>query len=192
MIDKHVRSAIAVAVTLIFAPATALAQSTYRWVDNNGRVHYGDKPPPDAAKGAQERRLGGSVVETSGPDFATREAAKNFPVTLYVAPNCEAPCVQARELLTKRGVPFSEVNVIDKRSRGQLKEASGDTQVPVLVVGRDVTKGFETGAFNGALDSAGYPKATAAPPRAARSEAPKREAKQENEEQARPKGRYLP
>ena len=194
MIDKMRFFATAASAALAFTSTSALAQGMYRWIDNNGRVHYSDKPPTETAKKTEERRLGANVVETSGPDYAMREAAKNFPITLYVAPNCETPCAQARELLTKRGVPFSEVNVIDEKTRGQLKQASGDTQVPVLVVGREVTKGFESSLFNATLDTAGYARTPAGKgtrTAAAREAKPEvRETKAERDE--RPKGRYLP
>lgn len=40
------------AVLLALAPA--LPAKTYRWVDENGKVHYSDRLPPEAAKQARE------------------------------------------------------------------------------------------------------------------------------------------
>lgn len=174
----------------VIGPATA--QQMYRWVDKDGKVSYSDKPPPaSAAKDVQQRNLNPSVIDTSGLDYTTQQAAKNFPVTLYTTADCKDICAQARELLSKRGVPFTEVSVGDEKSRAQLKEASGDAQVPVLVVGRDVTKGWEQGAYHGALDTAGYPKsAPARPIQAAKASAKAAEAPAPKPD--RPAGRYLP
>lgn len=36
-------------LTLALASGPALAQKLYRWVDENGQVHYGDKVPPEYA-----------------------------------------------------------------------------------------------------------------------------------------------
>jgi glutaredoxin len=175
----------------------AYAQQMYRWVDRDGRVQYSDRPPVDAPKGVQQRSASPSVVETSTPDYATAQAIKNHPVSLYTAPNCKEICGQARDLLAKRGVPFSEISVTDEKTRTALNQVSGDTQVPVLVVGKDVTKGFEAGAFNSALDTAGYPKtaspgAARAQQTAAAAKASAAEPKPADAEPARPKGRYLP
>lgn len=155
------RRAAAAAAALLLACASLpiAAQQMYRWVDKDGRVSYSDKPPPPKdAKDLQRRNVSASVIDTSGLDYPTQQAVKNFPVTLFTSPDCKDICAQARDLLAKRGVPFSEVSVSDEASRNQLKQASGDTQVPVLMVGRDMTKGWEQGAYHGALDAAGYPK----------------------------------
>lgn len=133
------------------------AQQAYRWVDAEGHVTYSDRPPPPGAASAETRKLRGSVIETSVPPYAVQQAAKDYPVTLYTAPNCDA-CAAARSLLEKRGVPFSTVNVSDPPSIEELKRVSGGAQVPVMKVGSDVIKMFEPGQYNSALDAAGYPR----------------------------------
>jgi glutaredoxin len=156
------RSRLLVATIAALFALPVCAQQMYRWVDKDGKVNYSDKPPQPGSAKVEQRRMTGSVVESGGAtDFAVQQAAKNFPVTMYSAPTCQAPCVEARGVLSKRGVPFVEVVVTDEATREQLKKVSGDTQVPVLVVGRDVTKGYEIGMWNAALDSAGYPKSVA-------------------------------
>lgn len=175
--------------------ATALAQM-YRWTDKDGRVHYTDTPPPAAAATNVEKKPGGgSVIETGQTPYATQQAAKNFPVTLYTASNCTDPCKDARALLTQRSIPFREVAVADEKSRAELKQVSGGDGVPVMTVGRQASKGFDSEAWHTALDAAGYPrsgaplaqKPAAAPP-ATTSEAPKEPA----EPPAPRLGRYAP
>lgn len=151
---------LASALLVLFAGAAG-AQQMYRWTDANGRVHYTDRPPQTAAK-VEARTLTAGAAESSNVDFGTAQAMKNFPVTIFTAPSCQAPCAQGRDLLNKRGVPFREISVTDEKLREQLKTVSGDTQVPVLTVGRDVTKGFEAGMWTTALDAAGYPKSVVA------------------------------
>jgi glutaredoxin len=184
---------------LAFGSFSTPAQQMYRWVDNNGKVHYSDKAPIANDKGVEKRKVGGSVIETSGLDYASQQAVKNHPVTLYTAPNCKDACDQARALLAKRGVPFSEIAVTDEKTRAALNQASGDTQVPVMLVGRDVTRGWESGAYDSALDTAGYPKESRRTPQqqaaAAKPPTPKpateKPAANPNELQ-RPAGKYLP
>lgn len=190
----HSKVLVATAVALLALPVCA--QQMYRWVDKDGKVTYSDKPPQPGTAKVEQRRITGSVVETGGPDFSTQQAARNFPVTMYSAPNCQALCTEARGALSRRGIPFTEIAVTDEATRDQLKKVAGDTQVPVLVVGREVTKGFEISVWNAALDSAGYPK-TVSPnrmttPSAPATPKPASTNPQETDGRAPPPGPYSP
>jgi glutaredoxin len=141
----------------------AQAQQLYRWVDKDGHVHYTQQPPPrEAAKSVESRRLSGSVVEAPKP-YALEQATKNYPVTLYTSDSCKEGCVEARELLKTRGIPFKEVAVGDVSTFEQLKKVTGDNKVPALTVGTDVRHGFDESAYHAALDAAGYPRSGTAP-----------------------------
>ena len=146
--------------------AGAAAGQLYRWTDEQGRVHVTDTPPPSSAKNVQKKKPGApSAVESQMP-YELAQAVKDFPVTLYTSPNCKEGCVAARAALNKRAVPFKEVQVWDEQSNEELKRVSGGSDVPTLVVGRSVHRGFEQGAYDALLDSARYPKAGLLPPRA--------------------------
>jgi glutaredoxin len=195
MSSRHVRAAALTALAaLLAAPAAA---QMYRWVDKDGKVHYSNTPPPAAAKNLQARNLTPSVVESSQQPYAVQQAVKNFPVVLYTHADCKEPCADGRTLLASRGVPFREVAVTDEKTQEELKRATGDTQVPVLMVGKQANRGYESEMWNAALDAAGYPKAGSpaaqarvAPPPAAEAPAPKAVAPKQAE--AAPLGRYAP
>jgi glutaredoxin len=148
----------ALPILLLSLLACSAAAQQYRWVDEKGRVQYSDVPPPASAKGVEKKNLKGSVVEASVLPFALSQAVKDAPVTLYTSPTCKAGCDMARDALNRRGVPFREVQVWDGPSNEELLKVSGADSVPTMVVGRTVQKGFEAGAFDRALDIAGYPK----------------------------------
>ena len=140
---------------ILLAASSALAQQ-YRWVDEKGRVHYTDTPPPASAKGAEKKNLKGNAVgEQQNTQLA--KAIKNGPVTLYTHAECKDPCQVARDVLNRRGVPFREVSVVTPQQQEELKRLSGEITVPVMVVGAYVEKYATAGAFNQALDAAGYP-----------------------------------
>jgi glutaredoxin len=156
---------------LLFATATQAQQ--YRWVDEKGRVHYTDTPPPSA------KSIRKVEVKTERPaepreqtTFEILQAQKNFPVTLYTSPSCKNPCELARTALNKRGVPFSEVQVWNSETIDQLKLAAGSENVPALMVGRSAVSGFEQTMYDALLDSAGYPKLGVAPERSQLAPAP--------------------
>lgn len=166
------RAQLIIATAALVALTAAHAADVYRWVDKDGRVVYSDIPPPPGAKNPELRKLDRNAVEVDKTSFATREAVKKTPVTLY-ANNCGEPCDKARQLLAKRGIPFSSKNPESSQADADaLKKLIGALEVPVLLVGSNPLKGFEAGSWEAALDSAGYPKTAAITPQAAAKPAP--------------------
>jgi glutaredoxin len=153
------RIPVLICLAAAFAASLAQAQSTvYRWVDKDGKVQYSDSPPPPDAKSSSERRLigGGASTEEQVP-YATQLATKRNPVTLYVSSECGDYCAQGRELLSKRGVPFSEKNAqTSQADQDALMKIAGSLSVPFLVIGESNVRGFDEGSWNAALDRAGY------------------------------------
>ncbi len=160
---------LAALLVLTVAAGAAFAQQLYRWTDAKGRVHITDTPPPPNARSVQEARqipAAPDTSQTTQTPFELSQAMKDFPVQLYTSPMCKEPCSRAREALNRRGVPFKETPVWDDATNEELKKVSGASEVPVLVVGRSVHKGFEQGAYDALLDSARYPRAGILPARA--------------------------
>jgi len=167
---------LSVGLVIAMLAGAAAAQQMYRWVDENGRTHITDTPPPASAKGVRTVKPPAGPAEST--PYALQQAMKNFPVTLYTSAECVQPCAMAREHLGKRGVPFSEVQIKDGVE--ELKRlAAGAGEVPALKVGGSVVSGFAPQAYDGALDAAGYPRLAPRPqpvPSAEKSEgAPKPE-----------------
>jgi glutaredoxin len=168
--DLHVKVARLFALLIAFAAAAASAQQ-YRWVDEKGGVHYTDTPPPASAKSGQKKNLRGNNVAAQ-PNYELDQAMKSSPVTLYSHPDCKEPCQMARQVLNKRGVPFTEVSAVDPAKVEQLKQVSGGITVPVLVLGGQIEKSISADAYNRALDSAGYPPPGTVRPRSQAAPAP--------------------
>jgi glutaredoxin len=149
------------AVCMALASAPLAAAQLYQWKDAQGRTVYSDQPPPASIHNAQQKSFKGNFIEI-GESYAVKTAREKFPITLY-ASACGAPCDQARQLLTERGVPFSNKDPqANPGAQAELQKLTGRSSVPVLVVGSDKIDGFETGQWQAMLDRAGYPKS--APP----------------------------
>ena len=208
MIGVRTSLATLLAAALAAGAASVQAQQLYRWVDEQGRVHVTDTPPPPSARGVQ-RQKPASVSAEGAPaaqqqPYELAQAMKDFPVTLYTSPVCKEPCAMARDALNKRGVPFKEVQVWEEESNAELKRVTGSTEVPALVVGRSVHKGFQQDAFDALLDSARYPRAGILPARNQGAPKPPEEyvppgqrqqaepVKPEPVEETRPLGPYAP
>jgi glutaredoxin len=148
----------ALAATLACGLDAAAQSTVYKWTDSQGKVHFSDTPP-EQAKGVTQKRLGGGEVDAAQLPYATQLAAKSNPVTLYTAPQCGDPCANARSLLGARGIPYSERNAqANPTDAEEVKRLIGALQVPVLVIGGSHLKGYEEGAWQAALDGAGYPR----------------------------------
>ena len=148
---------IAASVCLALASAPLAAAQLYQWKDAQGRTVYSDQPPPPGAGKAQQKNFKGNVIEI-GESYTARTARERYPVILYITA-CGAPCDQARQLLTERGVPYSSKDPqVSPEANAELKKLTGRLSVPVLVVGQDKIDGFETGQWQALLDKAGYPK----------------------------------
>jgi glutaredoxin len=144
-------------IALLALCVAAHAGQLYRWTDEAGRVHYTDQPPPPTAKTAETKNLGDKAPDPDAP-YPLKQAMKNFPVTLYSI-DCGEICTKAAALLNKRGIPYTDRNANEDQAREALgKLTEGKLEVPTLVVGKQVLRGFEEGAWHAALDAAGYPK----------------------------------
>lgn len=146
-------------IAALLIAGTVQAAQLYRWVDDKGRVEWRDTPPPANAKKVERRTVGGSVIETTELPFSVQQAARNFPLTLYVT-DCGEGCTKARAHLNRRGLPFTEKNP-QADLEAYKKLTSGSLEVPTLFVGRELLKGYEEGAWDSALDNAGYPRSVA-------------------------------
>ena len=144
-------------LALLLAIGPAQAQQ-YRWIDRNGKVQFSDTPPPAGARDVRKVDLAAPAPAPAPLPYELGRLQAEFPVVLYTSPNCKKGCQLAREALNKRGVPFKEMQVWNQETLAELKRVSGTEGVPVLLVGREVQRGFEQHAYDQALDNAGYPK----------------------------------
>jgi glutaredoxin len=133
------------------------AGELYRSIDKDGKVHYSDTP----LEGSEDFEKLKSDIEptpTENLPYELQQAAQNFPVTLYVFPACGSFCQQARDFLSKRGIPYTEKSLVKKEDIETFRKESGDNQFPTLAIGKTWLKGFQEAQWNNELDFAGYPK----------------------------------
>lgn len=141
---------------LAILPLGAQAGELFRWVDKAGKVHYSDVPPADV-NDVERKNLSSNAAQNEDLPYETRRAQENFPVILYVTESC-APCDQARSMLNKRGIPFSEKLLKSQEDIDAFYKMSGSNGAPTLLVGKNYLTGFTESRWNSELDAAGYPK----------------------------------
>jgi len=136
------------------------AQTIYKSVGPDGKVTFSDRAPdPDAVP----TTIAGGGSSNDVLPFKLRQVANKYPVTLYVSNDC-APCNLARDLLTRRGIPFSEKTVNTNEDIDALKRISGSTSLPFGTIGSQHLKGgFSEPEWQKYLDAAGYPQTSELP-----------------------------
>ena len=149
----------AVGGTLLLVGA-AQAQ-VYRVVGPDGRVTFSDKPPtqatPAVSSGSAAPGGGGAALP-----YQLNQTVQRYPVTLYTSSTC-APCNSGRNLLSNRGVPFTEKTVETNDDIAALQRLAGNNSLPLLTIGGQQLKGFSDSEWSQYLDAAGYPKASQLP-----------------------------
>ena len=157
-------AATAALMGLVAVAGSVGAQQVFRIVGPDGKVTFTDRPPSDAkATPAPAVTMPGGGANNPQLPAEVRNAASRFPVTLYTGPDC-TPCTQARNLLTSRGVPFTERTVTSNEDIQALERLMGDSpRVPFATIGGQHVKGFSNVEWSQFLDAAGYPKTSQLP-----------------------------
>ena len=154
-------------VILLALPAAA---EIYQWRDDQGRLHFGDKP----ARNANAKPVALEQINTmtpvyvpqdqfnaSSPDRSTPHA-RPLPriargsVVMYSTPTCTF-CGMARDYMKRKGIPFREKNISASKSARREFLAYGGRGVPLIFIGtaRGTQKvhGFSEARFEAAFDS---------------------------------------
>lgn len=149
-----------IAVLAIITPASGQlhAQQVYKSVDKNGRVTYSEVPP---LPGSGDKLTGDSAASVALP-YALQQVVSRYPVTLYTTAEC-TPCINARLMLTQRGVPFAERTVSSNEDLTAYKRLNSDNNFPLATIAAQQLKGYEETEWTKYLDAAGYPKSSTLP-----------------------------
>jgi len=156
------RLSLVLGAALMIAAGAVHAQ--FKVIGVDGKVTYTDREPSQPE--GKVTALGAKApIQAAEPDlpFELRQAAAKYPVTLYTMTGVCEPCVQARQYLKQRGVPFSERHATSNEDIEALEKISGGRETPTLTVGSQVLRGFAADSWAQYLDAAGYPRASLLP-----------------------------
>lgn len=134
-------------IALLLASAGVTAE-IFKWVDDEGRIYYGDTPPPEV----QVQTLSDVSVSVLPTHLGTPVQAAE--VIVYSTSHCPY-CDRAKKDLKQRGIAYDERDV--ERSAQYRKEwrELGGKGVPLIVVGRNLLKGYRAESLALALQQAG-------------------------------------
>ena len=149
---------IACMVSMLLATAGPAVADMYKWVDETGKIHYTDSPPP--GKKAQKLDLkinsiaGPPVVSAFKDSAASTSNQTAAKVRVYGATWC-GYCKRAKAYLQARGTPFEDIDV-ERSAQGKAEfRALGGRGVPVILVGNQRMDGYREETLAGLLKQAG-------------------------------------
>lgn len=129
-------------LALVLSPASG--GEIFRWVDEKGGVHFGDRPPAETE--AAEVRL--RINSYESPDIQALEESfySAQQVVMYSAAWCGV-CRKAKRYFHDNGISFVEYDV-EKSEKGRRDFARlGGRGVPIILVGDRRMNGFSAEAF---------------------------------------------
>jgi len=131
------------------------ALTIFECVDSEGDESYRDGCPPEMSLKSKLEFRG--EPEPEEPPSA-EEIARDNPVTLFVAPGCNA-CDLVRNLLETRNIPFAEKDASeDPQIQAELSAITeGPLVVPTVTIGEIKLTDYNKTELESALASVGFP-----------------------------------
>lgn len=140
-------------VAFAFVAMTSLPALTqaeiYKWVDENGNVHFTDQPPID--KKTEQVTISKINTYTS-PRISTLEftparvQTARKRVVMYSTSWCGA-CKRAKQYFNENGINYVEYDVETNEKGKQDFRELGGRGVPVILVGNKRLNGFSASSF---------------------------------------------
>lgn len=145
-------------LSLACALASQLAGAQpYKWVDAQGRTHYGDRPPAEAkarpVTAAINTYSGAPVLNAPGKPAAPALQRENL--VIYTTPTC-GYCTAAKAHMGRRGIPYIERDVTTSESYEREFRQKGGRGVPLIVAGSRTLSGYSAESLEELLKVSGY------------------------------------
>lgn len=135
------------ALTLSFG---CFAVELYRWKDENGRIHFSDKPPPKE----KIEKFNIKVKSYSGPATVSThnvEAAVEDKVIIYLTEWCPY-CKQAKDYMDSKAISYREYDIEKSKRAERAFKKLGGKGVPLILVGNMKMQGFNPGKLNNMIN----------------------------------------
>lgn len=140
-----------VLLLLMFVSAD-MSAGIYKWTDENGKVHFSDKPPLEQkAEQINEAALNAKIstfthvsVEIVPFDFGLNKSSND--VILYATKWC-GYCAKARKYFKENNIEYTEKDIEESKEARQEYDDFGGTGIPVIFAGQYRMNGFSNERF---------------------------------------------
>lgn len=137
-------------VLLVILSKLATAE-IYKWVDENGKIHFSDTPPVNNnAEKIDEQKLSARTssytsvsVDTITPSNITNPSNK---LTIYTTSSC-GYCSKAKKYFAENKIPYKEKNIETSKKFNREFKQLGGKGVPVILWKNKLMRGFSAKGF---------------------------------------------
>lgn len=149
---KHVLICLSVSVFIWSVGAWA---EIHKWIDESGKIHYGDRPPESSGMQTLEISVESfssvEVRELNSADLSVlareqKNIAKSKNVVMYSTQSC-GYCKKAKAYFSSKGIKFTERDINNDPSARKQWEKLNGTGVPLILVGKSKMSGFSQSRF---------------------------------------------
>ena len=134
-----------------FMASPAGSGQLFKWVDDQGNVHYGDSPPENA----RLKRITGKVssyTSVSVEDFVydpgnITQRKRSKGVVMYSTSWC-GYCKKAALHFRKNNIPFTEHDIEKSEQAAKEYKKLNGRGVPIILIGDQRMNGFNAAAFD--------------------------------------------
>ncbi|MBT2971931.1 MAG: hypothetical protein B6D72_03085 [gamma proteobacterium symbiont of Ctena orbiculata] len=118
------------------------ADAIYQWRDENGKIHFGDRPP--ATEESKPVTVKPNLYQA--PKYKSITASGREKVVMYSTKRC-GYCKKARRYFKRNAIPYVEYDVeTSQKGRRDYKKLGGKG-VPIILVGKRRLNGFSEAGF---------------------------------------------
>lgn len=136
---KHIT--VLLLLTLICSPLQA---EVYKWVDDQGKIHFSDKEP----KSSSASKLELKINTYSSPTYSESSSREgNKKVVMYSTEWC-GYCKKARLYFKNNNINYKEYDIERSAKANKEHKRLGATGVPLILVGKKKMNGFSETGFN--------------------------------------------
>jgi len=135
-----------VALLWLFGLTPAVAE-IFKWTDDRGKVHFGDRPPSEREVEKIKIEINSyTSVEVVPFEASVTSNIRSGKVVMYSTVWC-GYCKKARRYFKEKRIAFQEYDTEKtKKGREDYKKLNG-TGVPIILVGKKRMNGFSPSGF---------------------------------------------
>jgi glutaredoxin len=122
----------------------------YKWKDEHGNVHFGDRPPASAKTEQVKVRVNTyqSVDTGYSPEWFYKRKSRQSraQVVMYSAEWCGV-CTRAKQYFREQQIPYKNLDIDKSREAREGFDRLGGQGVPIILLGKRRMNGFSAARF---------------------------------------------
>ncbi|MCU7838810.1 MAG: DUF4124 domain-containing protein [Candidatus Thiodiazotropha sp. (ex Troendleina suluensis)] len=122
----------------------SVADAIYRWRDEDGKVHFGDRQP--AYVESESVTVKPNVYHSPSIEKLSHGSASNEGVVMYSAKWC-GYCKKARKYFKSHSIAYEEYDVESSAKGKRDYKKLGASGIPIILVGTRRLNGFSEASF---------------------------------------------